>query len=83
MKALDYLYRMKEANEQMGCEAINIDEAIEELEALQNRSCDNCIHNKEQDDFLIFCDQEITKDGTKMKWHGFTKDFCCKYWESK
>ncbi len=32
-KALDYLYRMKEANEQVGQEPINIIEAIEELEA--------------------------------------------------
>ena len=31
-KALDYLYRMKEANEQVGQEPINIIEAIEELE---------------------------------------------------
>ena len=35
MKALDYLYRMKQANEEMGCEAININEAIKELESLE------------------------------------------------
>ena len=35
MKALDYLYRMKQANEEMGCEAININEAIKELESLK------------------------------------------------
>ena len=35
MKALDYLYRMKQANEEMGCEVININEAIKELESLE------------------------------------------------
>ena len=35
MKALDYLYRMKQSNEEMGCEAININEAIKELESLE------------------------------------------------
>ena len=35
MKALDYLYRMKQLNEEMGCEAININEAIKELESLE------------------------------------------------
>ena len=39
-KALEYLYRMKEANEQMGCEATNIKEAIEELEAIKCYICD-------------------------------------------
>ena len=63
----------------MSSEKAYVNEAIKELEDLQNRSCDNCKHNKEQDDSLIFCDQEISKDGTKMKWHGFTKDFCCKF----
>ena len=35
MKALDYLYRMKKSNEEMGYEAVNINEAIEELEAIK------------------------------------------------
>ena len=34
-KALDYLYAMKQANEDMGNEPISIYEAIEELESLQ------------------------------------------------
>lgn len=42
MKALDYLYAMKCANEQMGQEPISIYEAIVELEELQNRKCNNC-----------------------------------------
>lgn len=36
MKALDYLYEMKCANEQMGQEPISIYEAIKELEDLQS-----------------------------------------------
>lgn len=35
-KALDYLYAMKNANEQMGQEPISINEAIEELEDLES-----------------------------------------------
>ena len=38
MKELEYLYAMKNANEQMGQEPININEAIAELEALQNEN---------------------------------------------
>lgn len=57
--------------------------SIKELEDLQNRSCSNCKYNKEQDGFMIFCDKEMCKDGSKMMWHSFTKDFCCKFWEPK
>ena len=42
MKALDYLYRMKKANDEMGMCAQNVDEAIAELEVLQSRSCNGC-----------------------------------------
>ncbi|MDD2273964.1 MAG: hypothetical protein PHH29_17095 [Desulfuromonadaceae bacterium] len=43
MKALDYLYRMKKANDEMGMGAQNIDEAIAELEALQQpKQCNTC-----------------------------------------
>ena len=83
-KTIDYLYRLKQANDEMGnYEAFNLYEAIKELEDLQNRSCDNCEYNKEQDDFMIFCDKEMCQDNSKMMWHSFTKDFYCKYWESK
>lgn len=58
-------------------------EAIDELQDLKNRKCENCKYNKEQDDFMIFCDKEMCQDNSKMMWHSFTKDFCCKYWESK
>lgn len=47
----------------------------------ENRVCENCKYNKEQDDFMIFCDKEMCQDGSKMMWHSFTKDFCCNKWE--
>lgn len=58
-------------------------QVIVELEDLQNRSCANCKYNKEQDNFMIFCDKTMCQDGSKMMWHSFTKDFNCKYWEPK
>lgn len=82
-KTLDYLYRMKQANEEMGYEPTNIIEAIEELEDLQNSKCENCKYNKEQDGFMIFCDKEMCEDGSKMMWHSFTKNFYCVFWELK
>lgn len=60
-----------------------IEEAIKELEALQNRSCSNCKYNKDQDNFMIFCDCVMCQDESKMMWHSYTKDFCCNKWESK
>lgn len=53
------------------------------IERYENRSCSNCKYNKAQDGFMIFCDCIMCKDGSKMMWHSFTKDFCCNKWESK
>ena len=84
MKALELLYQYQQADEIAGGYMSEpIAEAIKEVEDLQNRSCENCKYNKEQDDFMIFCDKEMCPDGSKMMWHSFTKDFCCKYWELK
>lgn len=80
MKALDYLYAMKNANEQMGQEPINIIEAIKELEELQNRSCKNCKFGMEyhfDDEIECF---KIEADTQGMY---FSNDFCCNKWESK
>ena len=83
-KTIDFLYRLKQANDEMGnYEAFNLYEAIEDLESLQNRKCENCKYNKEQDNFMIFCDKTMCQDGSKMMWHSFTKNFNCKYWEPK
>ena len=54
-----------------------------ENQDLKNRSCENCKHNKGQDNFMIFCDKVMCQDGSKMMWHSFTKDFSCKYWGSE
>ena len=51
-----------------------------ENQDLKNRSCENCKHNKGQDNFMIFCDKVMCQDGSKMMWYSFTKDFSCKYW---
>ena len=58
-------------------------EMRKENQDLQNRKCENCEYNKEQDNFMIFCDKVACQDGSKMMWHSFTKDFSCKYWESR
>ncbi|MFY4810191.1 hypothetical protein ACOTWH_06100 [Aliarcobacter butzleri] len=55
-------------------------EAIEELEALQNRSCDNCRHYKQSS-------TQIYKTCYANKVNGFNLesdiDFCCNKWEVK
>ncbi len=55
----------------------------ETIERYENRSCESCKFNKEQDNFMIFCDAVVCKDGSKMMWHSFTERFCCNKWESK
>ena len=82
MKTSDFLKLLKKypifiENEVM------LNEAIKELEDLENRRCENCKHNKKQDNFMIFCDKEMCQDGSKMMWHSFTKDFCCNKWEKE
>ena len=90
MKALEILKAIEEQegthlwlDDGSGYPKKYIIEAIKELKDLENRSCDNCKHNKEQDDFMIFCDAVLCQDGSKMMWHSFTKDFCCNKWEAK
>lgn len=83
MKAIELLQYLKDGMDMGYPPKHIINEAIEELESLQNRSCANCKYNKEQDNFMIFCDKTMCQDGSKMMWHSFTKDFNCKYWEPK
>ena len=82
MKTSDFLKLLKKypifiENEVM------LNEAIKELEDLENRRCENCKHNKEQDNFMIFCDAVACKDGSRIMWHSYTKDFCCNKWEKE
>lgn len=80
MKALDYLYRMKQLNEEMGQEPISIYEAIKELEELQNRTCENCKFG-----MTYHFDDEIECFKIEADTQGmyFSKDFCCNKWEKK
>ena len=80
MKALDYLYAMKNANEQMGQEPINIIEAIKELEELQNRSCANCKYGLT---YQFDDDIECGNFGADTQGIYFEKDFYCNKWELK
>ena len=80
MKALDYLYRMKQSNEEMGFEPINLYEAIKELEELQNRSCENCKFGI----IYLFDDKiECFKIEAETQGTYFSKDFSCNKWEEK
>ncbi len=59
---------------------VKIDEAIEELESLQNRKCGNCIYgNKNMIKDKIVCDicVSINRKGI------VDKTFYCNKWESK
>ena len=80
MKALDYLYSMKKANEDMGTEPITIYEAIKELEELQNRSCSTCKYGRS---FHFDEDIECMKLYDATQGLCFEKDFYCKNWEPK
>ena len=52
-KALDYLYTMRQANEDMGNEPLSIYEAIEELEALTTAQQTKTVTSTRTD--LIYC----------------------------
>ena len=82
MKTSDFLKLLKKhpifiENEVM------INEAIKELEDLENRSCDNCNFSN--------IDTYFTDYGKCEKGYGFLfngrveviKDFCCNKWEAK
>lgn len=66
----------------------NVNEAIKELEALENRSCDNCKNAYYQDfandldDDVYSCD-EFESSFININDSGRPKDFSCKKWESK
>lgn len=77
MKALDYLYRMKQSNEEMGQEPISIYEAIKELEEIQKRSCENCKFL----DMDLICTNENTP--CYSEYSGRYDNFGCSEWESK
>ena len=75
MKALELLYQYQQADEIAGGYMSKpIDEAIKELEELQNRSCTNCKFGIEyhfDDEIECF---KIEADTQGMY---FSNDFCC------
>ena len=80
-KTIDYLYRLKQANDEMGnYEAFNLYEAIEELENLQNRKCGNCLYgNKNMIKDKIVCDICVSINRKGM----VDKTFYCNKWNAK
>ena len=78
MKALDYLYSMKKANEDMGTEPITIYEAIKELEDLQSRSCENCYESKTCKILHSVYKDRLKKEGYAMH----KNEFKCGFWHS-
>ena len=80
-KTIDYLYRIKQANDEMGnYEAFNLYEAIEELENLQNRKCENCKHYKASEIQNYKTCYEIKINGFNLECE---KDFGCNKWSAK
>ena len=85
MKALEYLKKEREikkhcADVAWGYYDKGIDEAIEELEELQNRSCATCKYGRS---FHFDKDIECMKLYDATQGLCFEKDFYCKNWEPK
>ena len=85
MKALEYLKKEREIKKHCADVAWcyydkGIDEAIEELEELKNRSCATCKYGRS---FHFDKDIECMKLYDATQGLCFEKDFYCKNWESK
>ena len=85
MKALEYLKKEREikkhcADVVWGYYDKNIDEAIDELEELKNRSCATCKYGRS---FHFDEDIECMKLYDATQGLCFEKDFYCKNWEPK
>ena len=64
----------------MSSEKEYVNEAIKELEELQNRSCKNCKFGM----IYLFDDEiECVKIEAETQGTYFSKDFCCNKWEEK
>ena len=85
MKALEYLKKEREikkhcADVAWGYYDKGIDEAIEELEEIKNRSCSTCKYGRS---FYFDKDIECMKLYDATQGLCFEKDFYCKNWEQK
>ena len=78
MKALDFLVNLKQSRDFDGNLESSLDEAIAELEALQQRSCESCRHwdFNEQGHFKKCFNGKGNVSSTKG-------DFCCNRYEPK
>lgn len=81
MKALEILKRICNHG---SATVIEIKESIAELEALENRSCDNCKHYGEYE-YEICGAEDFTRivKGCTLILCNFEEGFCCNQWESK
>lgn len=80
MKALEILKKYQDEIQMSIPNEIDIDEAIEELEDIQNRSCKNCKFGMT---YPFDDDIECVKIEADTQGMYFTGDFCCNKWESK
>lgn len=80
MKALGILKKLKEKDITFR-KICKINEAIEELENLKNRSCATCKYGRRSNNF----EDDIDCENFGANTHGlyFEKNFYCKNWEPK
>lgn len=80
MKALEILKKYQDEIQMSIPNEIDIDEAIEELEDIQNRSCKNCKFGMT---YPFDDDIECVKIEADTQGMYFTGDFCCNKWEKR
>lgn len=74
LKALEILKFLKDGKNLELLSKQKIDEAIEELEALENRRCNNC----------KYCNDDVCCNDNSLLLADFVNEnFCCNKWEVK
>ena len=85
MKAIKILKEYR--NIDFGCDVeqlhSEINEAIAELEAIQNRSCESCKHWDSHTTECKCIPLDYNYHGNPSEWLVTDKDFYCKYYERK
>lgn len=85
MKAIKILKAFTNAMFMTKDDILKVNEAIKELEELENRSCGNCKYNYyDREDAILMCTNEDNNQeylhNSKMQ---ITLDFYCNKWENK
>lgn len=85
MKAIKILKALTNAMFMTKDDILKVNEAIKELEELENRSCGNCKYNYyDREDAILMCTNEDNNQeylhNSKMQ---ITLDFYCNKWENK